>query len=96
MDSHKQIRLFVTREIRSTLEKRRLTDEEIQKILFEAEKTGKKFVNTQSGHFLAGIRYGATSVWVEYSPREDGFEIHKAYQYRLQISSWDLKTGRTR
>ena len=96
MDDHKQIRLFVAPEIKSLLEKRRLKDEDIQKTVFTAEKTGKKFVHPDNHHFLAGMRQDAVSVWVEYSPREDGFEIHKAYQYRLTISAWDLKTGNAR
>lgn len=96
MDDYKRIRLFIAPEIKAVLEKRRLKDEDIQKTLSEAEKTGKKFVHPENNHFLAGLRQGAVSVWVEYRPREDGFEIHKAYQYRLTISAWDLKTGRTR
>ena len=96
MDDHKQIRLFVAPQTKAVLEKRRLGDEEIQKTLFEAEKTGKKFIHPDTNHFLAGLRQGAVSVWVEYSPRDDGFEIHKAYQYRLTISAWDLKTGSSR
>ncbi|GAB6908135.1 conserved hypothetical protein [Desulfosarcina cetonica] len=96
MEEHKQIRLFIAPDVRAELEKRRLGDEEIQKTLAEAEKTGKKFVHPATGHFLAGARQNTVSVWVEYAPREDGFDIHKAYQYRLEIFAWDLKTGKTR
>ncbi len=96
MDDHNPVRLFITPEVRAVLEERRLRDEDIQKTLFEAEKSGNKFIHPDTNHFLAGLRQGAVSVWVEYSPREDGFEIHKAYQYRLTISAWDLKTGSAR
>ena len=96
MDDPRQIRLFIAPEIRTELENRRLTDEEIKKTLSETEKTGKKFVHPDNGHFLAGVRQDAVSVWVEYSPRDGGFEIHKAYQYRLTVSAWDLKTGSRR
>ncbi|WP_419659148.1 uncharacterized protein Dvar_80310 [Desulfosarcina variabilis str. Montpellier] len=96
MDDHRQMHLFIAPEVNAVLEKRRLGKEDIQKTLFEAEKTGKKFVHPDNAHFLAGMRQGAVSVWVEYSPREDGFEIHSAYQYRLTLSAWDLKKGQTR
>jgi glutamate synthase (NADPH) small chain len=96
MDDHHKIRLVIDPETRAVLEKRRLRDEDIQKTLAQAEKTGKKFIHPDNSHFLAGVRQDAVSVWVEYAPREDGFEIYKAYQYRLTISAWDLKTGRTR
>jgi hypothetical protein len=93
MDDHNQVRLFIAPEIKAVLEKRRLKEEDLKKTLFEAEKTGKKFVHPDTNHFLSGMRQGTVSIWVEYSPREGGFEIHKAYQYRLTISAWDLKTG---
>ena len=96
MEAYKQIRLFVNPAVRAELDQRRLGDEEIQRTLSEAEKTGKKFVHPVTGHFLAGVRQDGVSVWVEYAPREDGFEIYKAYQYRLEIDAWDLKTGNTR
>lgn len=96
MDTTTEIRLFIDPEVRAVLDKRRLSDADIQKTLAGAEQTGKKFVHPQTNHFLAGMRQDAVSIWVEYSPREDGFEIHNAYQYRLTISAWDLKTGRTR
>ncbi len=96
MDDHKQIRLFVDPGVRAVLEKRRLRDEDLRKTLFEAEQTGKKFVHPRTGHFLAGMRQGKVTVWAEYSPREDGFEIYSAYEHRVEISSWDYGTGSKR
>jgi hypothetical protein len=93
MNNNKKIHLYIESKVRSILEKRRLRDEDIEKTISEAEKTGKKFVHPVSKHFLAGMRQDNVSVWVEYGLREDGFEIYRAYQYRLTISAWDLKTG---
>lgn len=94
MDNNRKFRLYIESKVRSVLEMRRLKDEDIKKTLSEAERTGKKFVHPVSRHFLAGMRQDNVSVWVEYGLREDGYEIYKAYQYRLTISAWDLKTGR--
>ena len=96
MDDHRIIRLFIDPETRAVLEERRLKDEDLQKTISEAENTGNKFIHPGNNHFLAGMRQGSVSVWVEYALREDGFEIYKAYHYRLTISAWDLKTGQAR
>jgi glutamate synthase (NADPH) small chain len=96
MDDCKQIRLFVGPDVKAVLEKRRLKDEELQKTVSQAEKTGQKFVHPLTGRFLAGVRQGSATVWVEYGPREDGYEIYSAYQHRVEISAWDFKTGHTR
>ena len=96
MDDHKKIRLLVEPDVRALLEKRRLTDEDLQKTIVAAEQMGKKFVHPKTGHFLAGVRQNTVTVWVEYGPCDLGFEIFKAYQHRVEISAWDLKTGQTR
>jgi hypothetical protein len=96
MEDLNQIRLFVAPEVRTVLENRRLRDDEIRKTISEAEQTKQKFVHPETGHFLAGMRQGSVTVWVEYSPQTDGFVVFKAYQHRVEINAWDLKTGRTR
>ena len=96
MEDSKPIRLFVDSEIRILLEKRRLEDEDLQKTISEAEQTGKKFIHPQTGHFLAGVRQGSVTIWVEYGARQDGYEIYSAYNHRVEVFAWDLKTGRTR
>jgi glutamate synthase (NADPH/NADH) small chain len=96
MDDHKLIRLFVEPEISALLEKHGLKDEDLQKTIYEAEQTGKKFVHPGNGHFLAGVRQQSVTVWVEYGPRAEGYEIYGAYLHRVKISAWDFKTGRTR
>ncbi|MDD5207560.1 MAG: hypothetical protein PHS17_19175 [Desulfobacterales bacterium] len=96
MGDHCQIRLFIDPEVRTILEHRRLKDEDLQKTLSEAEQTGKKFVHPHTAHFLAGVRQGSVTVWVEYNPHEDGFKIHSAYQHRVEVDAWDYKAGRTK
>ena len=87
MDDHLKIRLIVAPDVRTVLDKRRLKDEDIRNTIWQAEQTGQKFVHPHSGHCLAGARPYFVTVWVEYSPRDDGFEIFSAYQHRVKISS---------
>jgi hypothetical protein len=96
MEDYKTIRLSVDPEVRVLLEKRRFKDEDLQKTIAEAEHTGKKFIHPRTGRFLAGVRQGSVTVWVEYGPRDDGYEIYSAYHHRVEVFAWDLKTGNTR
>lgn len=96
MDSYKQILLFVESKVRVVLEKRRISDEDIQQAVSEAERTNQKFVHSENGHFLAGVRQKNVSMWVEYRPVDNGYKILNAYQHRAKISAWDFKSGRTR
>ncbi len=86
MEQHHQVRLVIDPEVRKVIEKRRLKDEEIQKTIFHAEKTGQKFIHPETGNFLAGQRAYFVTVWVEYRPCDDGFEIYSAYQHRVKIT----------
>lgn len=96
MSDQKQARFIVGSEVRTVLEERRLKDKDLQKTIFTAEQTGQKFFHPETGHFLAGVKQDSVTVWVEYGPCDGGFEIYSAYQYRLDISAWDFRTGRTR
>jgi hypothetical protein len=96
MSDHEKIRIFVDPEVRAVLERRRLKEEDLQKTVSEAERTGRKFVHPRTGRFLACVRQDSVTVWVEYGPQDEGFEIYSGYQYRLEVAAWDFKTGRTR
>lgn len=87
---------MVKPEVRAILKKRRISDKDIKKTLFAAERTSQKFVHSENGHFLAGVRQKNVSVWVEYSLVDNGYEIFNAYQYRAKILAWDFKSGHTR
>jgi glutamate synthase (NADPH) small chain len=86
MDDYHMVRLIMTAEVKAMIQNRRLKDEDIQKTIFQAETTGQKFVHPENGHFLAGVRPYFVTVWVEYTLREEGYEIQTAYQHRVKIT----------
>ena len=89
MEAHQKLKLFISPEVKAVLERRRLKEEDIQKTIWEAEQTGRKFAHHRTGHLLAGARPYFVTVWVEYTPLNDGFEIHSAYQHRVKITGED-------
>ena len=87
MAAHRKIRLYLSKELRDVLEARRITEEDVQKTIVQAEATGRKFVHPRTGRFLAGVRPYFVTFWVEYSAKDEGFEVHSAYQHRVKITS---------
>jgi glutamate synthase (NADPH) small chain len=91
VDSYQQVRLIIDPNKKQLIEDRRIKEEDIKKTIFHAEQSGQKFIHPGTGHFLAGVRPYFVTVWVEYTPREDGFEIHSAYQHRVKITGEEIQ-----
>ncbi len=72
-------------EVRLLMEKRMILPQDVEQVIYWAEKTGKKFVSSLTGHFLAHYAPASVTFWVEYSPADGGFVIHNAYSHRMEI-----------
>jgi len=84
--THESIRLSLSVAIQAVLEERMILVEDIQKVIENAERTGKRMQNAHSGHYLAYFKPTSVTYWVEYSPQADGsFIIHNAYSHRMEI-----------
>ncbi len=81
------IELYIAEEVQARLDARRILTEDLQRVIYHAEETGEKLCHSISGRFLASYRPRAVTFWVEYSPREEGFEIHNAYGHRMTLVS---------
>jgi glutamate synthase (NADPH) small chain len=79
------IRLILPAEIQRQIEERLILIEDIQKVLEYAERTGKRMYNPTTGHFLAYFKPTSVTYWVEYTPQDGAFLIHKAYSHRMEI-----------
>jgi hypothetical protein len=86
METPPSIKLVISPEVKAVLEKRRLKEDDLRKTIRHAEQTGQKFEHPHNRHFLAGLRPYFVTVWVEYSPRHDGYEVHSAYQHRVKVT----------
>ncbi|PKN84061.1 MAG: amine oxidase [Chloroflexi bacterium HGW-Chloroflexi-8] len=87
-----KIHLILTDSVKSQIENRFILEEDIQKVIANAEKSGKRMFNQTTNHYLAYFKPASVTYWVEYSPQENGaFEIHKAYSHRMEIGRGAVK-----
>ena len=67
------------------MEERRILVSDVQKVLLNAERTGKHLMREEGGNRVASFRPSEVTYWVEYEPIEDGYLIHNAWSHRMRI-----------
>jgi glutamate synthase (NADPH) small chain len=82
---HEQINICISAQVRKKLEQRRILEEDIRKVIFYAQKSGKTFFNEKTGHYKASFKPHHVTFWVEYSRDENTFDIHNAYSHRMEV-----------
>ena len=88
---YEAIRLILSEAVQQTLEARLILVEDIQRVIEYAERTGKRMYNASNGHYLAYYKPNTVTYWVEYTPQEGAFLIHKAYSHRMEIGQGGAK-----
>ncbi len=83
--SYESIQLIIPEEIQKVLEERLILVEDLQRVIEYAEKTGQKFLNSETGRLLAHYKPTRVTYWVEYSPKGAAFIIHNAYSHRMEL-----------
>ena len=89
--NYESIQLFISEEIQQKLDDRLILIEDIQQVIEYAEKTGYRLVQPGNGRLLAHYKPTRVTYWVEYAPKDGGFEIFNAYSHRMEITE-DLKS----
>ncbi len=67
------------------MEERRILKGDVQKVLLQTQKTGKRFVHKETGHFLASHRPVIVTYWVEYEEKNGGFLVHNTWSHRMHV-----------
>jgi len=84
-EQYRAIELQKTSELAELLESRHILDDEIKTVIHNAEATKKKLYQPESNRFLAKMRIGNVTFYVEYSPvAERTHLIHTAYCHRAE------------
>lgn len=81
------IRIHITPELRATLDRRRILEEDLRQVIHHAETVGEKLRHPATDRFKAVLKIHNTTFWVEYSRVSDGFAIHNAYAHRMEVRS---------
>lgn len=84
-EAYMSINLQLDDKVQETMENRHILLEDIQQVIEYAERTGRKFLNSDNGHSLAHYRPLRVTYWVEYQPQGQGFVVHNVYSHRMEI-----------
>ena len=83
---YEQVQFEVSDEVRQLLESRHILDDEIRMVIRNAETNGEKLYDPQTNKFLAKLRIGNATFYVEYSVTEEGsYVVHTAYSHRSEL-----------
>ena len=85
MEQHQKIRLKMDAKVRELLDRRRILDEDVQKVIHHAQETGDRLFHPETGRYKASFNPYKTTFWIEYTPVGDGYEIHNAYAHRMEV-----------
>lgn len=85
-DRQADVNLIISESVRRDMEDAMILVDDVAKVVANAESTGNKLKNTETGHYLAYLQPLKVTYWVEYSPQDDGFIVHNAYSHRLEIT----------
>lgn len=77
--------LFISPQVRRLMEERLIDEGNIQKVIRFAEQHNRKLLRPADNHFFAGYKPGIITYWVEYAPKDGGYEIYNAYSHRISI-----------
>jgi len=84
--SSSSLQLVIAAEVQARLEQRLILVEDLQRVIEHAERTGRKLLNRETGHWLAYHKPTAVTYWVEYSAEGQAFVVHNAYSHRMEIA----------
>ncbi|MFY9370495.1 MAG: pyridine nucleotide-disulfide oxidoreductase/dicluster-binding protein [bacterium] len=77
--------LEIEPEARRKMEDRLILKDDILKVIHQAETTGNKMLNKDTGHYFAYYKPVAVTYWVEYSVVDNIYHIHNVYSHRMVI-----------
>lgn len=82
---HEKISTKKSEEVAALLEERGIHDEEIKRVIYNAETTGDKLYQQEGDRFLARLRILEATFYVEYSVSGGNYIVHSAYAHRSEM-----------
>jgi Fe-S oxidoreductase len=86
LEEYEKMKLVISSDVLKRIDERRILEEDIRKVIYHGETSGKKMRSRDTGSYLAYLQPENVTFWVEYSPREDGFTVLNAYCHRMKIA----------
>ncbi len=84
-DEYSGIELLVDKAVRGVMKARGITEDDVKRIISNAERTGEKLYRPGGNKFLAKMLINEATVYVEYTAEEGHFKINTAYKHKAVI-----------
>ncbi len=78
-------KLDIPGEVRRLMVDRHILENDLIRVIENAEKTGVKLYQQDHDYFLAKLRMDEVYFYAEYSPTEGGYQIHNTYSHRFLL-----------
>jgi hypothetical protein len=80
-----ETRVVISAEVLNILEIRHILEDDIKQVIFHAETTGEKLYQPNTNIFLAKLRIGRATFYIEYARGAADFVVRTAYGHRSDI-----------
>ncbi len=77
--------LQVSDEGKQLLEDRHISEDEVKRVIHYAETEGQKLYQPEADRYLAKLRIGEATFYVEYSIEEGKYVVRSAYAHKSEI-----------
>jgi len=77
--------LYMSPELKRKLNTDMILENDVEAVIMHCESSGRKLKDTESGHYAGHLQIGNMTCWVEYLPKDGGFELFNAYSHRMSI-----------
>lgn len=77
--------LILSKDVLALMEDRFILKQDVQEAVEGIERTGMKFLERESGHFVGSWRPRNVTFWVEYSLSDEGCVVHDAWCHRMWL-----------
>ena len=77
--------LLIADEVLARMEDRFILRQDVQEAVEGIERTGQKFLEKESGHFVGSWRPRHVTFWVEYALSDEGCVIYDAWCHRMWL-----------
>lgn len=87
--------LEISDEMRQKMDDELIGEDDLAAVIAASERSGRRLLDSATGHCLGHARRRLVTLWVEYSPLGQGrFAIHDTYTHRIEILDDEATEGR--
>ena len=83
--SWEEIKLQISDEVKQRLEDRHILEDEVKQVIHHAETEGEKLYEPNANRYLAKLRIGNATFYVEYSVEQENYIVQSAYAHKSEI-----------